>query len=85
MMFLVADTGPGLTEAQIEEVWKPFSRLEGTSAIEGTGIGLALTKRLVEVMGGAIGVKSEVGVGSTFWVSLPKAHGSKPAQWAQGA
>ena len=85
VMFLVADTGPGLTEAQIEEVWKPFSRLEGTSAIEGTGIGLALTKRLVEVMGGAIGVKSEVGVGSTFWVSLPKAHGSEPAQWAQGA
>ena len=85
VMFLVADRGPGLSEAQIDEIWKPFSRLEGTSAIEGTGIGLALTKRLVEVMGGSIGVKSQPGAGSTFWVSLPKARDVGPSEWAQGA
>lgn len=85
VMFLVADKGSGLSEAQVEEIWKPFSRLEGTSAIEGTGIGLALTKRLVEVMGGAIGVKSQPGAGSTFWVSLPKARDVGPSEWAQRA
>lgn len=67
----VADTGAGLNPAQIEQLFQPFNRLgqeEGTE--EGTGIGLVVTKQLVELMGGAIGVDSEPGVGTTFWVEL---------------
>lgn len=68
----VRDTGAGLTAAQLELIFQPFNRLgqEG-SAEEGTGIGLALTKRLMEAMRGQIGVASMVGVGSTFWIELP--------------
>ncbi|MBA5689293.1 ATP-binding response regulator [Rugamonas apoptosis] len=68
----VRDTGAGLTAAQLALIFQPFNRLgqEG-SAEEGTGIGLALTKRLMEAMRGQIGVASMVGVGSTFWIELP--------------
>ncbi|NOQ17102.1 MAG: PAS domain S-box protein, partial [Methyloprofundus sp.] len=68
------DTGVGIKEEALLELFKPFNRLGyESSAIEGTGIGLSLTKRLVEQMGGEIGVNSEFGEGSTFWVKLPVA------------
>lgn len=68
----VQDTGVGLTSAQVEALFQPFNRLgrENTEE-EGTGIGLALTKRLVEAMQAEIGVVSEIDVGSTFWIELP--------------
>ena len=70
----VADTGPGIPRDKHAELFQPFSRLGAeTTAIEGTGIGLALSKKLVEIMGGAIGFESEIGVGSTFWVEFPLA------------
>ncbi|MDH5188937.1 MAG: ATP-binding protein, partial [Rhodospirillaceae bacterium] len=70
----VTDTGYGIPENKMDDLFKPFSRLgaEGSN-IEGTGIGLVVTKKLVHVMGGQIGVDSEEGNGSTFWVSLPLA------------
>ena len=70
----VTDTGPGIPAEKIKELFKPFSRLgaEETS-IEGTGIGLTITKELIQHMGGSIGVESVVGVGTTFWVELPVA------------
>ena len=56
---------------QLSQLFQPFNRLgKETSAEEGTGIGLVVTKRLVELMGGSIGVESSVGVGSVFWVEL---------------
>ena len=67
----VRDTGPGLAPAQVAQLFQPFNRLgreNGTE--EGTGIGLVVTKRLVELMGGTIGVESAVGVGSVFWIEL---------------
>ena len=68
------DTGVGIKEEALPELFKPFNRLGyESSAIEGTGIGLSLTKRLIEQMGGEIGVNSEFGEGSTFWVKLPVA------------
>ena len=68
----VTDTGAGLTAEQQNRLFKSFERLDAdNSAIEGTGIGLALSKRLTELMHGSIGVESEPGVGSTFWVKLP--------------
>jgi signal transduction histidine kinase/AmiR/NasT family two-component response regulator len=67
----VRDTGAGLTEAQLAQLFQPFNRLgKASGKEEGTGIGLVVTKRLVELMGGVIGVESRVGVGSVFWIEL---------------
>ena len=72
-MVSVTDTGIGLTEDEINKIYEPFQRLGFMgSAIEGSGIGLTVTKKLIENMGGEIGVKSEKGVGSTFWFTLSK-------------
>lgn len=68
----VSDTGPGIPPERFGELFRPFSRLDAKhSDVEGTGIGLAFTRRIVELMGGAVGVQSEVGIGSTFWIELP--------------
>ncbi|WP_395698981.1 PAS-domain containing protein [Aquabacterium sp.] len=70
----VRDSGPGLTSAQCERLFQAFERLDAErSAVEGTGIGLALSKWLVDLMRGQIGVHSTLGVGSTFWVRLMQA------------
>jgi PAS domain S-box-containing protein len=67
----VRDTGAGLSPEQLAQLFQPFNRLgKESSAEEGTGIGLMVTKRLVEIMGGTIGVESTVGVGSVFWIEL---------------
>ena len=69
----VRDTGAGLTPGQMAQLFQPFNRLGmETSEVEGTGIGLVVSKRLVELMGGRIGVESSVGVGSMFWIELPR-------------
>lgn len=71
LRLLVADTGPGIAPARIKDLFEPFNRLGAeASEIEGTGIGLTITRRLVEMMGGEIGVESAIGIGSTFWVEL---------------
>jgi signal transduction histidine kinase len=67
----VRDTGTGLRPDQVESLFQPFNRLgQEAGGIEGTGIGLVMTKGLVELMGGTIGVSSTVGVGSVFWIEL---------------
>ncbi len=70
----VADTGPGLSAEKLGQLFTPFQRLgaERTN-VEGVGLGLALTKRLVNLMDGVIGVQSSVGKGSTFWIEFPAA------------
>jgi PAS domain S-box-containing protein len=70
----VKDTGGGMTPEQLRQLFQPFNRLgQEHSAEEGTGIGLVVTKQLVELMGGEIGVDSSVGVGSVFWVEFSAA------------
>src|SRR5262245_40736722 len=72
----VSDTGPGLRDEQRARLFSPFDRLGADRAgIEGTGLGLALAKGMVERMGGAIGVSSAPGAGSTFWVEFPETPG----------
>jgi PAS domain S-box-containing protein len=68
----VSDTGIGVADDKQNVVFQPFQRAgQEAGTIEGTGIGLAITKRLAELMGGSVGFRSTRGVGSEFWVELP--------------
>jgi PAS domain S-box-containing protein len=76
----VQDTGEGLSPEKLPQLFQPFNRLgQEASAEEGTGIGLVVSKQLVESMGGEIGVESTVGVGSVFWIELNLAAEPQPA------
>ncbi len=76
----VRDTGQGLSAAKLSELFQAFNRLgQEAGAIKGTGIGLVVSKKLIELMGGNIGVNSTVGVGSVFWIELHAAAAPKPA------
>ena len=67
----IKDSGAGLSPDKLTQLFQPFNRLgQEKGAVEGTGIGLVVTKQLVELMGGSIGVESNVGVGSEFWIEL---------------
>ena len=74
----IRDTGAGLSAEQLSQLFQPFNRLgQEAGGVEGTGIGLVMTKRLIELMGGVIGVESVVGVGSVFWVEMISASASE--------
>lgn len=83
--FKVTDNGPGIDIDQQKDLFTPFSRLgqEGKE-IEGTGIGLTITQKLVERMDGMIGFESEPGRGSSFWVDLPMAAMNGSGEWPSG-
>ena len=77
--FAVTDDGPGIASARQAGLFEPFDRLGAErSTVEGTGLGLALSKQLVELMGGRIGVESAPGSGSTFWIELPAVNAPAP-------
>jgi signal transduction histidine kinase len=73
--FLVRDTGPGIAPEHLSHVFERFYRAETTPVrpgmVRGSGLGLAIAKSIVESHGGEIGVSSQVGNGTTFWVDLP--------------
>jgi len=66
----ITDTGHGITKKNIDKLFQPFERLGKNNDIEGTGLGLMVTKGLVEAMNGKIGVESKPDKGSTFWIEL---------------
>jgi PAS domain S-box-containing protein len=73
LRILVTDTGAGIPPAKLELLFQPFERLGADqTAVEGTGLGLALSRRLAEAMGGTLGVASVVDEGTTFWVELTR-------------
>jgi PAS domain S-box-containing protein len=68
----VRDTGPGIKPESLSKLFTPFERLGAEqTGVEGTGLGLALSKRLLEMMGGSIGVENNPDRGATFWMELP--------------
>lgn len=71
LRFTVQDTGPGIAADQQARLFEKFTQLERTATHRGAGLGLAICKQLVELMGGRIGLESRVGEGSTFWFELP--------------
>ncbi|RIH82447.1 ATP-binding protein [Calidithermus roseus] len=75
----VSDTGPGIAPELLHRLFTPFDRLGAEATVaEGTGLGLALSKRLAEAMQGRLGVESVVGKGSTFWLELPQVEAPPP-------
>jgi CheY-like chemotaxis protein len=80
MRIYVTDTGIGIAEKYFAKLFQPFERLGATQTdVEGTGLGLALSKGLAEAMGGTIGVRSVVGQGTTFWLELSPAESPSQA------
>jgi PAS domain S-box-containing protein len=81
MRLSVTDSGAGIAPENLGLLFQPFERLgvSELTAIEGAGIGLAISKRLMELMGGSVGVESTPGRGSTFWIELSLAHSAELA------
>ncbi len=78
---VVADTGIGISPERLERLFRPFERLGAEhGSVEGTGIGLALSKQLADLMGASVGATSRVGEGSAFWIELPAAAASPAAE-----
>jgi CheY-like chemotaxis protein/anti-sigma regulatory factor (Ser/Thr protein kinase) len=75
----VSDTGLGIPEDKLDRLFVPFERLGAeTTNIEGTGLGLALSQRIIDALGGELGIQSTPGEGSTFWIELPFADEKSP-------
>ena len=72
----ISDTGIGMSEDFVKRMFEPFERAKDTtiSGVEGTGLGMSITKQLIEIVGGNIDVKSELNVGSEFTVTIPLKH-----------
>lgn len=71
LRIFITNTGEILTEDKINKLFIPFERLDASNEVEGTGIGLVITKHLIELMGGSIGIEADKDKGNTFWIEIP--------------
>jgi len=76
MRLFVEDNGIGIAPADQQRIFDIFARVHSDELYDGTGIGLSIVKKAVEKMGGRVGLRSEVGRGSVFWIDLQKATNS---------
>ncbi len=85
LKFLVSDTGIGIPESKLESIFETFSQAETHTYRKygGSGLGLSISKKLTELLGGEIGVKSIEGMGSTFWFEIPFKISSKDASYRE--
>ncbi len=75
---IIQDNGIGMNAAEAGKIFAPFKRLHGRKEYEGTGIGLAVCRKIIHRHGGSVGVDSVPGEGSSFWLTLPKTEGNRP-------
>jgi signal transduction histidine kinase/ActR/RegA family two-component response regulator len=80
LQFEIADTGIGIPQSKLDQLFHPFEQLETTKRFEGTGLGLAISRKLAELLGGDISVNSQVGTGSMFTVAVEAVPVSTPTR-----
>ena len=81
----VIDNGPGISPEKVDRMFEPFDRLGAEmKEVEGTGIGLTISKKLIEMMSGRIGFSTEAGKGTTFWIEIPKGEAPETEQEKTG-
>lgn len=71
LLFTIKDTGPGIAKDDLDKLFKDYIQLDTKEMSKGTGLGLSINKKLAEALGGDTGCKSEIGIGSSFWFTIP--------------
>jgi signal transduction histidine kinase len=82
--FAVQDTGIGIAPENVERIFEEFGQVENAAQrhVKGTGLGLSLARTIAQLLGGTVGVESELGKGSTFWIEIPRVDARAASDWS---